>query len=223
MDVTITSKVVAKMMLYSRMAKGEIGGLLSVKQDTNNEILIDDIVLLKQNATYGDFQVDENALFDFLTENRKKAEHFKGWWHSHGEIGAFFSSDDDSTFERLLNMNSFVLGVVINKKNNWNWKALSQSKKGFVLKDEKATIFIDESKKLLKDYFTTKFIEKVKQEITDKVKHIKWLIFKTKGITDIEINENDLESQFKQPGDEQVEDVEIEYYENDDKTKIIGM
>ena len=122
-QICIIEKASCKMQYYCEYAPKEVGGVLEI--DCNkDQLIIKDVIILEQEASSGDFYLDDEALAKFtesvFIKNPKKMEHIKGWWHKHPIEG--WSGHDDETFKKLREyFKGFVFGIVmrdIHKKNN---------------------------------------------------------------------------------------------------------
>lgn len=82
----------------------EIGGLLKISIK-NNEYHITDYCLLEQTVSSTDFDISETAITKFLMQkiNDPDIHEWRGWWHSHHNMGLFWSSTDNQQFNKLLN------------------------------------------------------------------------------------------------------------------------
>lgn len=123
-------KAYLKMKYYTEYAPEEVGGLLELTKE-KGKIILDDVILLKQSATWGDFEIEDEALTEFMTDimtnNPDKMCKINGWWHKHPIEG--WSAHDDSTFETLKKyFGGFVFGIVA-QNNNFN-KPLSRLEVG---------------------------------------------------------------------------------------------
>lgn len=106
----------------------ELGGLMKCtfnKEDKN--IYIEDHVLLPQKATSTDFEIKEEEIENFTTqliEENKEDDIAKygHWWHSHHNLGLFWSMTDDEQFKKLSNGNNnfkYVVGIVFVSNGNF--------------------------------------------------------------------------------------------------------
>lgn len=167
MRVVMPVKTYLKMKYYIKHASGEVGGIgVVTKKDTT--LIIDDVFLLKQKATGGHFELDGGELARFVAELSKTRPELlpklKLWWHSHVNMGVFWSGEDDDTFERLLKHNGemdYFVGLVGNKKLEIRARCDVESNIGVIQFDNLAT----------KININDDDIEsKMKQEVKSKVK-----------------------------------------------------
>jgi len=111
-NIILTKKCYLKILAHVRLLGSdsfEIGGLLKIRQEKKN-FIIHDIVLLPQVASSSDFVFDDKPLHEYFLKNMntKDIKDVWGWWHSHHNMGRFWSSTDDSAFEKL----SSRIGIV---------------------------------------------------------------------------------------------------------------
>ncbi|MEK0337742.1 MAG: hypothetical protein QQN41_09955 [Nitrosopumilus sp.] len=135
MKVVIESIATTKLILYSKIAEGEIGGYMDIKI-VDGDIIVQDIILLKQVASGASFELDEEDGFEFLSKNKKKAARCKGWWHSHVNMAPNWSPQDDETFELMTNINGFALGIVTNKQKKLNCKVMGRVNGVLIIQDK---------------------------------------------------------------------------------------
>jgi len=122
LSVKVSIDALAKMASFTRAARGEIGGLL-ITEEKDGQVIITDALLLKQRVSAGSVELDMDSLSDFMEELAEEAPEkiakVKGWWHSHADMETFWSSTDDACFESLLAArNSYVVGIVTNRRGN---------------------------------------------------------------------------------------------------------
>lgn len=122
MTVEIKARAMKKMKQYIKAVKvGEVGGLLLGKIKDGN-MIVKDAIILKQTKSAGGFLLDETSLMDMVkNESAKKLASIVGWWHSHCNFGCFWSSTDDSCFERLSELCGKCIGLVISKPEDKSW------------------------------------------------------------------------------------------------------
>ena len=125
-DFSISKKDWNKIINYARARytaeKDEIGGMALVKQ-CEDGFRISDPVILKQKTSGGNCILDKDALADYYVEMAMK--HGTGvqfmWWHSHGNMGAFWSSTDTNTMDEYENGDWSVF-LVVNIKEEYKFR-----------------------------------------------------------------------------------------------------
>lgn len=108
-----------KLMAYVDLCEGEVTGFFDVEWDRELGLFIlGEIYLIKQEAGAADVEMDEDDIATFMEELIAKGvtQLPRGWWHSHVNMGAFFSGTDNNTINNDFINDSFTLSLVVNKK-----------------------------------------------------------------------------------------------------------
>jgi hypothetical protein len=112
----ITPEAKQKLELYTAAASGEISGLGRAYVH-NDDIYVEDIYLLKQECTGSSTDLDPEAVAEFITEliaAGRAPEEIKVFWHSHDNMGCFWSGTDEKTCQSF--GNGWMVSIVVNKK-----------------------------------------------------------------------------------------------------------
>jgi len=115
--IIIPQIVHAKLMYYTRAASGEISGLGRTKFMDDDEILVEDVLLFKQECTQGSTDLDQDTLSRFLfkiIQKGKDPTEYRLWWHTHNDFGTFWSSTDTDNIE-MLSKDSTLVSICVNK------------------------------------------------------------------------------------------------------------
>lgn len=126
MKVLIEKNAYLKMQAFIDLAVGEISGIGKVRKEGEN-VVIEDVRLLKQSNTGTTSELDEGADVEFISKLVKDGEdpnNWKLWWHSHANMGVFWSATDTGTIEAHMkkgvdgenNGLDYFVSVVGNKK-----------------------------------------------------------------------------------------------------------
>jgi hypothetical protein len=104
---------------YHQM-KSEIGGQMVVVVDDEGDFILKDPVILKQEVSSGNCEMEAEALAVHYSKMAGKygddVRHC--WWHSHHTMGAFWSPTDDATI--LENTaKDFTVSLVVNLKREY--------------------------------------------------------------------------------------------------------
>lgn len=104
-NVIITKNCYLKILAHVRMLGHEgmeIGGLLKIKHISNVNIVYD-MLVLDQVVSTAHFTFDDSTLTEWFVKNAedKKINEVWGWWHSHHNMGRFWSCTDNTAFEQL--------------------------------------------------------------------------------------------------------------------------
>ena len=114
------NKVIAYAESAYHQFKSEIGGQLVVIEDKEGDFILKEPVILKQQISSGNCEMEEEALAvhysKMVGKYGDKVRHC--WWHSHHTMGAFWSGTDDSTI--LENrVQDFSISLVVNLKQEY--------------------------------------------------------------------------------------------------------
>ena len=86
-----------KIFNYAQLAKDkEVIGLLVISEQATGGLLIEDVLLPKQEVSGGSCtMLPDKDITDYIEKSPDKK--IMGWWHSHINMGTFHSCTDDST------------------------------------------------------------------------------------------------------------------------------
>lgn len=156
--VYISTEQFARMMAYSKLTWGECGGLICGETE-NNSITVKKIVLLDQKSSLGNVNLEDNAINEFMLNNQDST--VVGWWHSHADMPAFFSSIDHDTSKKFAQI-GYCLAIVVNRRGEYKVLVYHKTLKfDLVLEQEPELEFV----------FDGDFEEEIKDEIKKKVKN----------------------------------------------------
>ena len=125
LKVYIDAMAKEKISHYVALAVGECSGLgivSEIRDDIGNltGFMVDDVYLLKQISSAATTELDDSAVAALLTEIDERGEDIgvvRLWWHSHGDLGVFWSSTDEECAAGLACSRYFV-SIVVNKKGD---------------------------------------------------------------------------------------------------------
>ena len=114
------NKVIAYAESSYHQMKAEIGGQMVVVEDGDGDFIIKDPVILKQEVSAGNCEMEAEALAlhysKMVGKHGDKVRHC--WWHSHHTMDAFWSGTDTSTI--LANKShDFTVSLVVNLKQEY--------------------------------------------------------------------------------------------------------
>ena len=103
-----------------RQFQAEIGGQCVVVEDAEGNFWLKDPVILKQEVSGGNCEMEEEAL---AIHYGKMADKYGDdvrhcWWHSHHTMGAFWSGTDDKTIMEN-EADDFSVSLVVNLKQEY--------------------------------------------------------------------------------------------------------
>jgi hypothetical protein len=159
-DISITSEVYRKINAFADLCDNEISALGSVNI-VDNTIVIDDIFLFEQVVTASSTDLSTKDISEFLCDYINKGKDpstLKFWWHSHVNMGVFWSATDNSTIDRF--SSDWMISMVSNKRNEFKLRVDMFSPFRMYMDDLPLNI----------DYDRT-FNASIKKEIDLKVKH----------------------------------------------------
>jgi len=119
--VMITDEAEAKMNAYIDLAKEEISGLGTVREE-DGLYIIDDVFIFNQTCSPTTTVLDQDKIMEFITDliNDGKDEivnRLRLWWHSHADFGVFWSGTDRNTINSM-NADPVWISIVGNKRGN---------------------------------------------------------------------------------------------------------
>jgi hypothetical protein len=167
--IVMSRDMMNKLFAYATLAKGEISGLGEVEVK-DGEIRVVDTCLLKQECGGATTDIDPDDLAKWnleMIQAGKDTQRWRLWWHSHADMGVFFSGTDSTCAKDLLNcFGDFVVSVVVNRKGevygriNYNLPPQGVFSK-FAIVCEHCPVVIED--------ISTLDIEAMKAEIAEKV------------------------------------------------------
>ena len=114
------NKVIAYAESSYHQMKAEIGGQMVVVEDEDGDFILKDPIILKQEVSAGNCEMEAEALALHYAEMVKKygdkVRHC--WWHSHHTMGAFWSGTDNSTIMDN-ETQDFSVSLVVNLKQEY--------------------------------------------------------------------------------------------------------
>jgi len=123
MKITFTHEAWKKINTYIKLTDEEISGLgISSMNEAGDEITIRDVRIWKQECTATTTEIIDNKhLIDMVEEYQKEGvpmEDMNVWWHSHADMGVFWSATDQETIDNWFN-EKYLVAVVGNKKKEF--------------------------------------------------------------------------------------------------------
>jgi hypothetical protein len=118
-EVYITQEAKSHLDAYVDICPDEISGLGHVTRK-GNVLTIESILLFTQEVSSGSTDLDGDDVAKFIQEAIQGGQDpstLKLWWHSHVNMGTFWSGTDTSTIDRFLN--GWMLSIVTNKKREY--------------------------------------------------------------------------------------------------------
>lgn len=113
MNVFISYILWKKLLYFMEKIDIEFSGLGTIEIIDGN-FHVTDIFLLKQEGGAASTDLNEKAVLEAMSER----DNINFWFHSHVNMGAFWSNTDKETIE-MLSDHGFFLSLVMNKKNEY--------------------------------------------------------------------------------------------------------
>lgn len=114
-QVRISPKVFSRILGYAQVCSLEISGFAGFNPRTK---IIDNLFpLLDQECSSGETEISEEALEKLALS--KWSTRANVWWHSHVNMGVFWSGQDDATIEALGRTYPWLISIVVNKKREY--------------------------------------------------------------------------------------------------------
>jgi hypothetical protein len=107
----------------TRELNHEIGGMLLAKKDKDDDWILFDPVILKQETSGGNCTIDKDELSKYYVQMRMKhgADIQYVWWHSHAKMAAFWSGTDKNTMTEY-SSGSFSMFLVVNVRGEYKFR-----------------------------------------------------------------------------------------------------
>ncbi len=107
-----------KIMAFTDLCPEEISGLGKVTL-VDGDAIVSDVAIFEQQVSAAHSTIEPAALAKFQSQIVKKGGSMKEWcfwWHSHAEMGVFFSGTDTGTIETSTEF-PYLVSLVVNKKH----------------------------------------------------------------------------------------------------------
>lgn len=160
MKAYIMQEVLEKIKYFVKKADGEVSGL-GVIRNVDGNLVVVDAVLLEQECSSSSTDLDEKAVAKVMYEMRNVNGDLNFWWHSHANMGVFWSGTDDTTIKEIGN-NGYCLASVFNKAG--------EIKTRFYQRETDVLPRLDIDNLTLELAYSKNNTDKWDKEFTDKVK-----------------------------------------------------
>lgn len=115
--VEITQKAWLRMIYLVKNHDREMGGHLVVKKIDDDKLIVEDIYVPEQETSSVSYLPSTKEIALMAKTNPELIPKIKGWFHSHADMGAFWSGDDTQTARNSMNtFGEFCISIVMNKK-----------------------------------------------------------------------------------------------------------
>ena len=131
MKIKIPHEVYRKVMHWVNKADFEVSGFGTVKYNAETHSFdVVDAFLLKQEGGAAHTDIDATALSKLMYDTRNNEGDLKWWWHSHVQMGVFWSGTDTQTIKDL-GKQGWAVATVFNQKNEYKSAICYTSKTDF--------------------------------------------------------------------------------------------
>ena len=115
MRVLIDRSLFVRLLAYSRLCKTEVGGMGMIIMNDDGDIEVKNVYLSKQQAHSTTCELDATDLGRLEYEARNEQGELALWWHSHVDMAASPSGQDNETMKRMAG-NGRCLMLIINRR-----------------------------------------------------------------------------------------------------------
>jgi len=107
----------------TKVLNHEIGGMMIAKLDKDKDWVLQHPVILKQETAGSNCTLDKTALADYYIEMTQKygRDIQFVWWHSHANMGAFWSGTDTNTMKEYAS-GQWSMFLVVNVKGEYKFR-----------------------------------------------------------------------------------------------------
>lgn len=124
----LSPQIVSELMFYAWKVDAEVGGMGLLRFDDNN-ITVEELFLIDQKVHGTECELSSEAYSNLMADIMAKHEDEKltrlnFWWHSHKNMGAFFSPTDDTTMREW--DGQYQVALVINRKGEMKARLMSR-------------------------------------------------------------------------------------------------
>ncbi len=199
MEIVIKNEALQKMRAYVASVTTEISGLGRAKFDQSTGIwYVDDVKIFEQEVSGAETEMNTEMIAKFITELVRADENVEDWcvwWHSHADMGVFWSGTD-TDYMNNSRAGDVLLSIVTNKKGEY--KARIDIHKYGIFQDN-----LPLSIEMFSQEVLDEVIAEVEQKVTKKVYPV---VYHGKKHKKGKFTYN--QKQFKQQYDEPVVDVD---------------
>ncbi len=109
--INITPVLLSKLNMLSSEYNIEIGGYL-IGEIVHNEIYLKDILIPSQRINSVSVNINGNDQIELRKKYGDKVKEIIGHWHSHHNMGCFWSSTDTNNMKNIMSFKKFFVFVV---------------------------------------------------------------------------------------------------------------
>lgn len=175
-SVTIPRQIYDQIMHWIfKAGKNEISGFGTIKYDAEKkDFMVMKAILLKQENQASHTEIDPQSLMKAMYELRNAEGEMRWWWHSHVQMGVFWSGTDMDTIQDL-GKNGWILATVFNQKHEKRSAFLTKSEtNSALLGQQDQNIFVDEIPTSIVSYYDTTMFDEWDEAFKTNVTEKKW-------------------------------------------------
>lgn len=161
-EILLTPEVKAQLDYMTVKFDAEVACWLAGEVNGDGSIVVDDILIPEQEVTTGDVDVKEEALLKMRKEYGKRCARIVGHFHSHCNMGNFWSAVDATMMNQYSKGREFT-AFIVGSKRDYKCRVVLTKPFGIVLNDVKVNVSVD-----------SKFEDALKKELAKKVTKKSW-------------------------------------------------
>lgn len=169
MKVIIPDMVFQKIMHWVDKADFEVSGFGKIVRRKDGEFEVVSAYLLKQEGSAAETELDDTALGKLMYDTRNDAGELRWWWHSHVNMGVFWSGQDRKTITEL-GEQGWIVATVFNKKAEMRSALCFRTDSEFGT----STQLVDELTTEVPRYLDADMVAQWDKEFTDNVVQVDW-------------------------------------------------
>lgn len=167
MKVYIPAHIHAEIMYFVNKSNIEISGLGRLTKLKDGSFMVSKVYLLKQENSSASTDLCEEAVANLLYESREDKGDLNFWWHSHVNMGVFWSGTDMDTIKQF-GKKGYLVSTVFNKKGEHR-TSYFQGATDFL-----PEIFLDELKTEFRHIPMQSDVDRWEKEYTEKCATKSW-------------------------------------------------
>ena len=129
-QISIDDAAIRRLWTYTCAADGEISAIGEVDVTSDGVHVPNMIHFTHQSGSYGSTRIDNHALVELMTRydhEGRDPTRLRFWFHTHGDMEAFFSITDETTINKLVTTYgwSLLVAACFNRRGETMWKVVS--------------------------------------------------------------------------------------------------
>lgn len=139
--LVIDNEVYRKVMHWVNKSQFEVSGLGTIIKEKDGTLRVNSVMLLPQKNQATHTEIEPNAVCKAMYELRDAEGELRWWWHSHVQMGCFWSKTDMDTIKEWGD-NGWVAATVFNQKREYRSAIhIGNSDVGEIFLDQVETAF----------------------------------------------------------------------------------